>query len=251
MSDLFAIVQKSGETMDDLIYRINVTTDKSCNLTDTVIELCKISALCNAVKDQSIQTELRKTENLNWKDAVEIVQIMDKPVKSCDHEVNFVSNHRDSDEPVRRATRLESSGVRRGSESTRGPRDLQLNEREFFKPLHCYVCGKRNHKAKHCHHRFQNRFNNGQNRSVSRHQSNYRDHSRSTYRNSRPFGHRPMRNKGHECTDQINGRLAERYSYNRNNSSSYNRFEILDNDCNPNLYGYPDDQIQNTASLNC
>ena len=111
MSALFAIEQKSGETIDDLIYRINLTTDKSCNLTDAVIEKSKIAALCNAVKDQSIKTELRKNRNLNWKDAVEIVQIMDKPVKSCDHEVNFINIHsRNGDETVRGANQLKSAG---------------------------------------------------------------------------------------------------------------------------------------------
>ena len=260
MSELFAIEQKSGETISDLIYKINITTGKSCNLTNAVIEKCKIAALCNAVNDQSIQTELRKSRNLNWKEAVEIVQIMEKPVKSSDHEIKFVNIQRDGDETVRGSTRVESTGEAGGhglneQESARGPRVPrgtayhQLTERKFFKPLHCYVCGKRNHKAKQCHYRFQNR-----------HQSNYIDHFRSKFRNSRHVGRRPMRDKGHESTDQINSQFGKHNSSNRHNFSNYNRFDSLDNDTSQsdyndfddhNLYGYSGDKIQNTASLNC
>ena len=224
MSALFAIEQKSGETIDDLIYRINLTTDKSCNLTDAVIEKSKIAALCNAVKDQSIKTELRKNKNFNWKDAVEIVQIMDKHVKSCDHEVNFINIHsrRNGDETVRGANQLKSAGEARGHrsyehESTRGPRgpgDLQLFERKFFKASHCYVCGERNHKAKHCHHRFQNRFINRQQPFSWHHSSSsYRDQFKTKFSNSRQSGRKPMRNMYHVSTDQINRRLREHGSY--------------------------------------
>ena len=209
MTELFAIEQKPGEKIEDLIYRMNLVTQKSTGLTDVVLEKSKIGALTKAVTDPSIKTELRKNMDGNWKDAVKIAQILDTPRKSVDQVVNFISNTRDSVQDGQDRSRDRNySGERSRDRSQDRDRSRDRNsnrggsyqaKRKLVTFLECYICGK-GHMARDCYKRYrgksrdQSRSNSSdryyrgrsssreENRSNSRDQYRNRSNSRDRYR---------------------------------------------------------------------